>query len=240
MSPSGHAADESDTAGDESVGSGAAGSGASGNDAGIVFVVDDDEAAREATAALVREMGVDAATFASGEEFLAGYDGRRPACLVTDVRMLRMSGLELQEELARRGQAIATVVLTAYADTQVTVRAIKNGAVTLLEKPCRELELWDAIRDALAEDAKNVTRDMRRHDLRSRLAKLTDSERAVLDLVVAGEPNKAVARRLDVSIRTVEVRRQHVFQKMQAESLAELVRLVIEAGCLDDAGQADP
>lgn len=201
--------------------------------AGIVFVVDDAAASREATAALVREMGVESETFASAEEFLESYAGQRPACLVTDVRMLRMSGLELQEELLNRDASMATVVLTAYADTRVTVRAIKNGAITLLEKPCHELELWDAIRSGLAQDAVRVARDERRRDLRARLAKLTPNERSVLELIVAGEPNKTIAFQLGVSVRTVETRRQQVFQKMGAESFAELVRLAIESGVIE-------
>lgn len=195
-----------------------------------VFVVDDDEASREAVVTLVGEMGLEAHGYASAEEFLESYDGRRPACLVTDVRMLKMSGLELQEELGRRGYGLATVVLTAYAETPVTVRAIKNGAVTLLEKPCRDLELWDAIRTALAEDARNVERDTRRLEALRRLESLTPSERQVLDMVAAGAPNKAIASRLDVSVRTVEVRRKAVFEKMGADSVASLVRRVLDAG----------
>lgn len=194
-----------------------------------VFVVDDDEAIREAVASLVGEMGVHCECFGSAEEFLENYDGRRPACLVTDVRMLRMSGLELQEELNRLGMRIATVVLTAYAETPVTVRAIKNGAVTLLEKPCRNLELWDAIRNALAQDQENYEDDQHRTEIAQRLDSLTPSERSVMELVVAGEPNKAIANRLELSVRTVEVRRQSIFAKLGAGSVAELVRLVVES-----------
>lgn len=196
---------------------------------GVVYVVDDDPASREAVSLLVDEMGVAAEAFGSAEEFLERYDGQRPACLVTDVRMLRMSGLELQEELNRRGVHMATVVLTAYADTPVTVRAIKNGAVTLLEKPCRDLELWDAIREALEQDAKQCAEDQRRLEMSDRLNALSPSERAVLDLLMDGSPNKAIASKLDVSVRTVEVRRQSIYSKMGADSVAELVRRVVEA-----------
>ncbi|TWT77683.1 Response regulator protein TmoT [Posidoniimonas polymericola] len=194
-----------------------------------VFIVDDDEAIREAVASLVGEMGVHCECFGSAEEFLEKYDGRRPACLVTDVRMLRMSGLELQEELNNLGWRIATVVLTAYAETPVTVRAIKNGAVTLLEKPCRNLELWDAIRNALAQDQENFEADRQRSEISQRLESLTPSESRVMELVVAGEPNKAIANKLELSVRTVEVRRQSIFAKLGAGSVAELVRLVVEA-----------
>ncbi|TWT30490.1 Response regulator protein TmoT [Posidoniimonas corsicana] len=194
-----------------------------------VFVVDDDEAIREAVASLVGEMGVRCEVFGSAEEFLEKYDGARPACLVTDVRMLRMSGLELQEELQSRGHNIATVVLTAYAETPVTVRAIKNGAVTLLEKPCRNLELWDAIRNALAQDHQLYERDRQRAEVAERLDSLTPSEKRVMDLVVAGKPNKAIANELDMSVRTVEVRRQSIFAKVGAGSVAELVRIAVES-----------
>ncbi len=195
----------------------------------VVYVVDDDQASREATVGLVREMGVEAHGFDSGEAMLSAYDGHRPACLVTDVRMLRMSGLELQEELQRRGYQLATVVLTGYAETAVTVRAIKNGAVTLLEKPCKNLELWDAIRAALAQDAEQWRADSQRREVRAKLAKLSPSEKEVLDLMLAGEANKVIANRLDVSVRTVEVRRQAIFTKMEADSVAKLVRMVVEA-----------
>lgn len=196
---------------------------------GMVYIVDDDPASREAVSLLVDEMGVPCQMFESAEHFLNEYNGHRPACLVTDVRMLRMSGLELQEELGRRGTRMATIVLTAYADTAVTVRAIKNGAVTLLEKPCRDLELWDAIRSGLAEDTQNWESDTQRRDLRGRLEQLTPSEQQVLDLLIDGQPNKAIASKLDVSVRTVEVRRQSIYGKLRADSLAELVKLVVEA-----------
>lgn len=195
----------------------------------VVLIVDDDTASREAVTSLVIEMNVEARAYESAEALLDAYDGARPACLVTDVRLLRMSGLELQEELIRRGHRIATVVLTAYADTPVTVRAIKNGAVTLIEKPCKDLELWDAIREALAVDRANYQADLTRLATQKKLASLTSAERDVLDLIIAGEANKTIAHKLDISIRTVEVRRQAVFTKLGADSVAELVRLVLSA-----------
>lgn len=205
-------------------------SSSSAESAGTVHVVDDDQASREAVAHLVEEMDVPVRTYGSAEEFLNKYNGERPACLVTDIRMLQMSGLELQEELASQGTTMATIVLTAYADTSITVRAIKNGAVTLLEKPCRDLELWDAIREALAVDRKQYESDLERAELVRRIETLTPQEKEVLALVVAGDPNKAIASKLDVSIRTVEVRRSSIFQKMHADSVAELVRLAMDSG----------
>jgi two-component system response regulator FixJ len=197
------------------------------NEQPVIFVVDDDNQVRKAVMALVGAMGVDTHGYASAEEFLAEYDGRRPACLVTDVRMLGMSGLELQEELLRRGESIPVIVLTAFASTPGTVRAMKNGAVTLLEKPCRDDELWEAVRDALAADRQALAREQAREDVRRRLDTLTGKEREVMEYITAGDANKVVARKLGCSVRTVELHRRGVFQKMAADSLAELVRMVV-------------
>lgn len=197
------------------------------DDQSTVYVVDDDAQARKAVTTLVEAMGVATFGFNSAEEFLAAYDGRRPACLVTDVRMIGMSGLELQEELIRRGVDISVVVLTGFATTPGTVRAMRNGALTLLEKPCRDDELWEAIRDGLAADRRLHSLQSGVDEIRSRFETLTAKEREVLSHVAAGEANKVIARRLDVSLRTVELHRQNVFQKMGADSLAELVRMVV-------------
>jgi FixJ family two-component response regulator len=192
-----------------------------------IYIVDDDALARKAVATLVEAMGLPTFSFDSAENFLAAYDGRRPACLVTDVRMLGMSGLELQEELIRLGVPIPVVVLTAFATTPGTVRAMRNGALTLLEKPCRDDELWEAIRDGLTADREALAAGQPRDDVRRRYDSLTPKQREVLALISAGEPNKVVARKLNISLRTVELHRQSVFQKMQADSLAELVRMVV-------------
>ena len=196
----------------------------------IVYVVDDDQPSRKAVLALVQAMGVASESFASAEDFLEAYDGRRPACLVTDVRMLGMSGLELQERLQRMGIQMSVVVLTAFATTPTTVRAMRNGAVTLMEKPCDDDELWDAIQLGLAVDHEARTSERKAAKLRERLDLLTPKEREVLEHVVAGDANKVVARKLDVSVRTVENHRQKIFQKMEASSLAELVRMALAAG----------
>ena len=184
---------------------------------------------------LVSAMGVKTEGYASAEEFLEAYEGQRPACLVTDVRMLGMSGLELQEQLHQKGISISVVVLTAFATTPTTVRAMRNGALTLMEKPCQDDELWDAIRTGLTSDVTNWEQERRRDSIQQRLQSLTPKERQVLQYIVAGDPNKVVARKLDVSIRTVENHRQKVFQKMGADSLAELVRYSMAAGVLVEA-----
>jgi FixJ family two-component response regulator len=197
------------------------------NDDPVVYVVDDDVQARRAVTALVEAMGLPVSGYNSAEEFLAAYEGRRPACLVTDVRMLGMSGLELQEELIRRGVTISVVVLTGFATTPGTVRAMRNGALTLLEKPCRDDELWEAIRNGLAADRASVAAELSLDEIRRRYDTLTAKEREVLRFVAAGDANKIVARRMNVSLRTVELHRQSVFTKMGADSLAELVRMVV-------------
>jgi FixJ family two-component response regulator len=205
------------------------------NDDPAVYVVDDDAPARRAVTTLVEAMGLATFGFNSAEEFLAAYDGRRPACLVTDVRMLGMSGLELQEELIRRRIFISVVVLTGFATTPGTVRAMRNGAVTLLEKPCRDDELWEAIRNGLAADREALAREMSQDEIRRRSSSLTAREREVLSYISAGDANKIVARKMGVSLRTVELHRQSVFQKMGADSLAELVRMVVRLEAESDS-----
>ena len=196
----------------------------------VVYIVDDDEQIRKAVMALVEAMGVGCESFPSAEDFLTAYDGRRPACLVTDVRMLGMSGLELQERLVELGHSMSVIVLTAFATTPTTVRAMRNGALTLMEKPCNDDELWDAVRRGLATDRENYDLEQQRSTLMQRLDELTPKEREVLDLMIAGDANKVIARKLDCSIRTVENHRQKVFQKMSADSLAELVRMAVAMG----------
>jgi FixJ family two-component response regulator len=197
------------------------------SDEPTIHVVDDDAQARKAVTTLVEAMGLPTVGYNSAEEFLAAYDGRRPACLVTDVRMLGMSGLELQEELIRRGVRIPVVVLTGFATTPGTVRAMRNGALTLLEKPCRDDELWEAIRNGIAADREAFQTEQLRDETRLRFATLTAKEREVLRYISAGDANKIVARKMSVSLRTVELHRQSVFTKMGADSLAELVRMVV-------------
>lgn len=199
-------------------------------DDAVVFIVDDDEQVRKAVKALVEAMGVTSETYPSAEDFLRAYDGRRPACLVTDVRMLGMSGLELQERMIEQGLSMSVIVLTAFATTPTTVRAMRNGALTLMEKPCNDDELWDAIRRGLANDLENFQLEQQRSNLKLRLESLTPKEREVLDLMISGDANKVIARKLDCSIRTVENHRQKVFQKMEADSLAELVRMAVAMG----------
>lgn len=193
-----------------------------------VYIVDDDEGARDSLRALAKSMGVRAEVFSSAEEFLEHYNPRQPGCLVTDLRMLGMSGMELQEQLAADGISLPVIIITAHAETSLTVRAVKRGAVNVLEKPCRDYELFDAIRDALAQDANVRLQEAKQREFKERFSTLSADERRVLELMTEGAANKVIARRLDVSMRTVENRRQRIFVKTGAGSLAELIRLVVE------------
>ncbi len=195
-----------------------------------VFVVDDDTAARESVSSLVSPMGMPTRTFDSAEEFLKIVSTRDYGCVVTDLRLTGMSGIELKAQLNARGIDLPTIILTGYADVKVAVHAMQLGAVTLLEKPAIGVELWDTIRLALEQDEQRRAANESQRDLQNRMQSLTEKERQVMDLIVAGLPNKTVARRLDVSLRTVEARRKAVFDKLGARSLALLVQLVMQAG----------
>ena len=195
-----------------------------------VFVVDDDRAMRESLSWLLDSVGLRVRSYATAADFLAEHDPAQPGCLVLDVRMPGMSGLDLQSELASRGVELPTIVITGHAEVSMAVRAVKAGAIDFIEKPFSDQLLLDRVRQALEVDleAREVRR--RREDARRRLATLTAREREVLDLVVAGKANKEIASALGVSPKTVEVHRAHVMSKMCVDSLAELIRLTLLAG----------
>lgn len=194
----------------------------------IVYVVDDEPAVRDSVSALVSSAGLRVQTFPSAEAFLADYKPGQPGCLVTDLRMLGMSGLDLLETLQKSESPLPAILISAYADVPATVRAMEAGAVTLLEKPCRDDQLVQAIRKALARDTAQRTTRTHEQDLKHRLATLTSEEYEVMQRMVAGKLNKVIANELLISLRTVETRRHKVLEKMHADSLAELVRMVVE------------
>ena len=194
-----------------------------------VFVVDDDPAVRESVSALVSSAGLKVQVFSSAEAFLQDYQSDQPGCLVTDLRMLGMSGLDLLEKLQQSESPIPAILISAYADVPAAVRAMEAGAVTLLEKPCRQDQLMQAIQKALERDAAQRQVRSRKQEIKQRLATLTQEEYEVMQRMVAGKLNKVVANELLISLRTVETRRHKVLEKMQADSLAELVRMVVEA-----------
>lgn len=194
---------------------------------GIVHIVDDDQAMRESLQSLVEPMGVATRGYASAEEFLAEFDPEAPGCLISDLRMIGMSGVELQQHLNSMGIEIPTIIMSAYADVPVAVQAMQAGAVILLEKPCPEQTIWEVVQKALRKDAENRAARREIQDIQERLDQLNENERAVMEMVVDGVPNKAIARRQQVSIRTVETRRRNVFQKMGVNTVAHLVQKIM-------------
>jgi two-component system, LuxR family, response regulator FixJ len=195
------------------------------NDEATVFMVDDDPAALLAAASLVRAVFPNVKTFASAGEFLAAYRPGQPGCLVLDVAMPGMSGLELHRRLIRDKIALPVIYVTAYGNVPMAVEAMRMRAINFLQKPVPEQELWDNIRMALEWGEQNRRREVRQQGTAERLARLTDGERAVLELVLAGKRNREMAAELRLSMRSIEDRRAKLMKKMGAATVAELVQL---------------
>jgi two-component system, LuxR family, response regulator FixJ len=193
-----------------------------------IFVVDDDSAVRDALKLLLRSVGQAVETYGSAPEFLDAYSADRPGCLVLDIRMPGMSGLELQQKLNERHSILPIIFITGHGDVPMAVEAMQAGAVDFIQKPFRDQDLIDRINQALEKDNNNRAALGERNDIRRRLETLTPREREVLDLVVHGKANKVIAGDLRLSQRTVEIHRARVMEKMQASSLAHLVRMVLE------------
>jgi two-component system response regulator FixJ len=193
-----------------------------------VFVVDDDPVVLNSEVALLTAQGYQTRCFLSAEQFLAEFDPETPGCLITDLRLKGMSGLELQRQLQERGASIPIVVVTGYADVPVTVRLMEQGAVTLLEKPYEPAQLVDAVERALRRDRDTRERLRRRRDLDQRLALLSEEERQVMECMLAGKPNKTISQQLSMSMRTVDRRRRGVLDKMKVSSVPELARLLAQ------------
>jgi FixJ family two-component response regulator len=194
-----------------------------------VYIVDDDEGARNSLRFLLKSVGLPAMAFDSAQAFLSAYQPHQPGCLVLDVRMPGMSGLELQQELNRLGAVIPVVFVTGHGDVPMAVEAIQQGAFDFVQKPYREQELLDRIQRALAKDKSSREALQERDRIRARLASLTPRERDVLQLVTRGKPNKVMAAELGLSQRTVEIHRAHVMEKSGATSIAQLVRMVLDS-----------
>lgn len=197
------------------------------SDAPKVYVVDDDPAMRDSLRWLLESVDFSVQVFDSATAFLDGYGGERPACLVLDVRMPGMSGLDLQDELVRRGVTIPMIMISAHGDVPVAVRALKSGAIDFIEKPFSDQLLLDRVRQALQRDERAAQADEVKSKIKDRLDSLTPREREVLEMVVEGSPNRAIAANLDLSQKTIEIHRARVMTKMEAGSLAELVRDVM-------------
>jgi len=196
-------------------------------DASTVAIIDDDQAVGHSLQWLVESMGYRARPYESAMRFLDELDQHRFGCAVLDIRLPGMSGLELQDQLNERGEAIPTIIITGHADVPVAVRAMKAGAMDFIEKPFSNQMLLDRIREALEADGAYRSSSRQTELIEQRLARLTPRERQVLELVVRGRLNKQIAGELGLSHKTIEVHRAHVMDKMEAETLADLVRMVV-------------
>jgi FixJ family two-component response regulator len=192
-----------------------------------VFVVDDDPAVLKSLTALIEVVFPRVKAFASAAEFLAAYSNHHPGCLILDVAMPGMNGLELYRKLLHDKIDLPVVFITGHGNVQMAVNAMQAGAVNFLEKPFHEQELWDSIRKGLALDGHRRALKEHKRLADERLEQLTEGERAVLDLILEGKLNKEIAAKLEVSTRTVEDRRARLMKKMGARSVAELIRLVL-------------
>lgn len=189
-----------------------------------VFVVDDDPAMRKSLQWLTESVGLAVETFANAEVFLQSYTPDRAGCMVLDVRMPGMSGLDLQEQMQSLGCTLPVIIVTGHGEVQSAVRAMQSGAVHFIEKPFSDQELLDTIRTAIEQDRDTRQRRAERDEASARHERLTPREKEVLQLVIAGCANKQIAATLNISQKTVEVHRAHVMRKLEAQSVADLVR----------------
>lgn len=196
----------------------------------IVFIVDDDDSVRKSLARLITSVGLKVETFSSANAFLKrdAYDG--PACLVLDIRMPGLSGLDLQTELAKAERTLSIVFITSHGNITMSVQAIKAGAVDFLEKPFEEQDLLDAVHLAIQKDRATKEKLAELREIQERVESLTPREREVFALVVTGMLNKQIAFEMGIGEKTIKVHRARVMQKMQAESFADLVRLAEKLG----------
>ncbi len=195
----------------------------------VIHVIDDDDAVRDSLAFLLLAAGMVVRTHPSALAFLDNLPQSDAGCIVTDIRMPGMTGLELMERLHAMDNVMPVVVITGHADVPLALQAMKAGAVDFIEKPFGDAVILDTLRNALRENGKHRDREAERNILAERLASLSPRELQVLERLVAGQPNKAIAHELGISPRTVEVYRANVMNKMRANSLSELVRMTMTA-----------
>jgi len=196
------------------------------NDKATVFIVDDDQAVRESLSMLVETVGLGAKSYASAQDFLDDYDAAHAGCLVADVRMPGMNGLELQTRLSEKGIGIPIVIITGHGDVYMAVQALKAGAVDFVEKPFRDQDLLDSIQRAISIDAKLRLERTERSKVEDKLGELTGREREVVHVLVKGKSNKEVASDLDISRKTIDFHRVRILEKMGVNSLVELVLMM--------------
>lgn len=194
-----------------------------------VHLIDDDDGVREALTVLLAESGFTVRSYKSGSEFIASGDIGRPGCIVSDIRMPGLDGLELQAKLKANGSTAPIIFITGHGDVPMAVQALRAGALDFIEKPFEEDHLMKSIRRALVVSQRMNAKETARREIEERLATLTPREAEVLDCLMAGRANKIIAFDLNMSLRTVEVHRARIMQKMKASSLSELVRLVMSA-----------
>jgi len=192
-----------------------------------VYIVDDDLDMRDSLRWLMKTVGLHAETFSSATDFLRDFVPGGPGCVILDVRMPGISGLDLFEELVARGEGMPVIFITAYADVPMAVRAMKSGAVEFVEKPFNRQTLLDKVQRAIKEDCERRGRLVARQSVRQRFRRLTEKEQKVVDLIKEGLPNKEIANRLEITSRAVELRRSSLMRKLGVRSLAELLRLSI-------------
>ncbi len=197
----------------------------------VVFVVDDDEAICRSLGLLIEDIGLEVKAFTSAQHFLSAYDPAQPGCLVLDVRMSGMSGLELQSRLNELGITIPTIIMTGHGDVPMAVEAMKAGALDFVEKPFRDQVLLDSIQKAIALDQRIRDAKRRRADLESRIDLLTERERQIMDLLILGKAGKVIAYELNISQKTVDFHRTNVLSKLGVNSVVDLVRFTHGAQC---------
>jgi FixJ family two-component response regulator len=200
-----------------------------------VYVVDDDEGVRDGLSLLLSTVGQHCEMYESATDFLEDYDHGKHGCLVLDIRMPRMTGLDLQEKLIDMGSKLPIIFITGHGDIPMAVEAMRRGAVDFIRKPFREHDLLERINEALTVDDTNSREEATRRELTARLSSLTEREREIFDRVAQGDMNKVIAADLGISERTVEVHRGHVMKKLGARTLAQLVRAKILSEMLDEA-----
>ncbi len=201
-----------------------------------IFIVDDDQEVRQALALLMESVGLQVETFESGNDFLQQFDPNRPGCMILDVRMPGMSGLELQARLAAEAIHPPVIIITGHGDVPMAVRAVQAGAVDFIEKPFNDQALLDSVHRALDLDARKRGRASKLAEIRARLQTLTPREQEVMKMVVAGKRNKVIAMELSVSQSTVEAHRARVMEKMEARSLSDLMRMVL---AVEDSSESE-
>jgi len=189
-----------------------------------IFIVDDDKAVRDSLSWLISSVGLNVETFSSAQDFMNAYDPMRPGCLLVDVRMPGMSGLELQKRLAENPHCLPVIVVTGHGDVQMAVRAMKDGAFDFIEKPYNDQILLDLVQKAVRECERRRTQVTSHQEIQDLADTLTPRERQVMDMIVEGNTNKQIAHALDISDKTVEAHRAKVMEKLEASSLADLIR----------------